>query len=146
MQQRLALAGAAEEIARLAVALDLADVAADRLPAADLALVLRRQAAAHIVAAVPLEPAARIVGMNPAVVAPHRERLAGVDSKKIEGAIAPARRELGTRKPRRRKLLARVGHVLAAEHPELQHLLRRELRLEFGIEVAAHRCREGVAI
>ena len=69
VQQRLALAAAAEQVARLAVLLHLADVAADRLPALDLAAVLRRHAAAHVIAAVPLEPAARVVLVDPALLA-----------------------------------------------------------------------------
>ena len=48
MQQCLALAGPAEQIARFAVLLHLADMAADRLPALDLAAVLLRHAAAHV--------------------------------------------------------------------------------------------------
>src|ERR1700712_5728863 len=62
MQQRLPLPGAEGQVAGLAVALDLADVAAHGLPALDLAAVLLGQAAADCVAAVPLKPAARIVG------------------------------------------------------------------------------------
>lgn len=46
VQQRLALALAAGELARLAMALHLPDMAADRLPAADLAGILLRHAAA----------------------------------------------------------------------------------------------------
>src|SRR5262245_34892064 len=73
VQQRLALALATGEIAGLAMLLHLAHVAADRLPASDLALVLLRHAAAHVVAAVPLEPAARIVAMDPALALPFRQ-------------------------------------------------------------------------
>ena len=43
----------------------------------DLLAVDVRNAAAEIVAAVPLEPASRIVGMDPALGAPDRQRLAG---------------------------------------------------------------------
>ena len=41
--------------------------------------------------------------------------------------------------PARRKLVAAVGHVLAAKHSEAQHLLWRELRRESGLEIAPHR-------
>src|SRR5262249_35458642 len=99
VQQRLALALAAQEIARLAVALDLAHVATDRLPAPDLAAVLVRHAAPHVVAAVPLEPAARIIAMDPALAAPLRQRLARVDAEEIERAVALARRELRADEP-----------------------------------------------
>ena len=45
----------------LAVPLDLCDVSSDSLPSLDLARVLLRHAATHVIAAVPLEPAPRIV-------------------------------------------------------------------------------------
>src|SRR5579863_4409233 len=88
VQQSLALPLAAGDVARLAVPLHLADMAADRLPASDLARVLAGNAAAHIVAAVPLEPAARIVAKNPAFAAPHRQRLAGIDPEIIQRLVA----------------------------------------------------------
>src|SRR3954468_12826908 len=100
MQQSLALARTAKEIAGLAVALDLPHVAADCLPAADLPLVLGRHPAAEIIAAVPLEPAARIVRVQPALVAPHRERLARIDVEEIERAFASAGRQLRAPEPR----------------------------------------------
>ena len=51
---------------------------------------LPRHAAAHVVAAIPLEPAARIVGMQPSLGAPDRERLAGIDAEVIQRTVAPA--------------------------------------------------------
>src|ERR1700745_2581709 len=76
VQQRLALARTAEHVARLAILLDLPHVAADRLPAPDLRRILRRHAAAHVVAAVPLKPAARIVLVDPSLAPPFGQRLA----------------------------------------------------------------------
>src|SRR5262249_55225410 len=128
MQQRLSLAFAAHEIARLAMPLDLADVAAHRLPSPDLATILVGQAAAHVIATIPLEPAARIVGMQPSLVAPDRERLAGVDAEVVERAVAAAVGKLGGGKPAARKFALGVGHVLAAEDAEREHLLGRQLR------------------
>ena len=90
MQQGLSLPSAAGEVARLALPLDLPDVPAHGLPSPDLPLVLVGQAAAHVVAAIPLEPAARVVGMDPSLVAPHRQRLAGVDAEEVERAVAAA--------------------------------------------------------
>src|SRR4051812_37090619 len=126
--------------------LDLPDMPAYGFPSLDLAPVFGRHAAAHIVTAVPLEPAARIVGMKPSLAAPDRQRLAGVDAEEIERAVAPARREPGAGEPAVGKLLAGIRHVLAAEHAEAQHLLRRELRLELGIEIATDRRRSLVAV
>ena len=72
VQQRLALPRAAGQVARFAVALDLPDVPADRLPALDLPLVFLRHAAAHVVTAIPLEPAARVIRVDPSLLPPHR--------------------------------------------------------------------------
>jgi hypothetical protein len=83
----------------LAVPLDLPDVSAHRLPSPDLPPVLVGQAAAHVVAAVPLEPTARVVGVNPTLLAPHRQRLAGVDAEEVERAVAAARGQLGAGEP-----------------------------------------------
>src|SRR5262249_50589693 len=99
MQKRLALARPAHWIARLAMLPDLGNVALHRLPAADLAGVLLGQTPAHVVAAIPLEPAARIVGMNPALPSPFRQRLARVHAEIVERAVAAPRRELGAREP-----------------------------------------------
>src|ERR1700679_3118040 len=60
MQQRLALARPAGMVAGVAIAFDLAGVGADRLPALDLPRVVG-DAAAKVIAAIPLEPAARVV-------------------------------------------------------------------------------------
>src|SRR5581483_4709285 len=111
LQQRLALAPAAAEVAGIAVLLHLPQVPAHRLPAADLAAILLGHPAAHVVAAVPLEPAAGIVRMDPAFAAPFRERLARGDAEEVERGIAPPRRELGAAEPVGRKLAPRVGHV-----------------------------------
>src|SRR4051812_7788548 len=145
MQERLPLPRAAGQVSRLAVPLDLPDMPADGFPSLDLPPVFGRHAAAHIVAAIPLEPAARIIGVKPSLATPDRERLAGVDAEEIERAVAPARREPGAREPALGKLLPGIRHVLAAEHAEAEHLLRRELRLELRIEIAADRRRSHVA-
>src|SRR5262249_60994124 len=79
----------AHRVARLAVLLDLRDVPPDRFPAPDLAGVLLRHSAAHVVAAIPLEPAAWIIGMNPAFITPHGERLAGVNAEVVREQSRP---------------------------------------------------------
>ena len=53
-------------------------------PALNLPMVFFGQAAAEIVSAIPLEPPARIVGINPAFSLPDRQRLAGVDPEVIQ--------------------------------------------------------------
>jgi len=64
VQQRLALARAAMAIAGFAVAFHLRDMARDLLPALDLAGIVLMPAT-YPVAAIPLEPAARIVRVDP---------------------------------------------------------------------------------
>ena len=70
MQQGLALARSARWVSWLAVPFNLRNMSPDSLPSPDLARVLFRRAAAHIVAAVPLEPTSRIVGVNPSLLTP----------------------------------------------------------------------------
>src|SRR5688572_33449973 len=66
VEQGLPLFAAAGEVAAAAVLLDLRDVPADGPPALDLAIVVG-PAPPQVIAAIPLKPAARIVGMDPAL-------------------------------------------------------------------------------
>src|SRR5271165_719394 len=70
VQQCLALTRPTHGVAGLAMTFDLRNVASDRFPAFDLPRILFRHSAAHVVAAVPLKPAPRVIGMNPALFAP----------------------------------------------------------------------------
>ena len=146
MQQRLALPRPAGDVARLAIALDLPHVAADRFPALDLPRVLVGNAAAHIAAAVPLEPAARVVAKDPALLAPHRQRLAGIDAEIVQRTVVMLFRELGAHESVLWKFLGAVSHIFAAEHAEPQHLGWRQVGAEVGIEFAADRLRQLVVI
>ena len=84
MQEGLPLPSAAPQIAGLACKLKLMDVSADCFPAFDLAIVFVEHSSPHIVAAVPLEPAARIVRIYPPLPAPFGERLTGFDAEVVE--------------------------------------------------------------
>jgi hypothetical protein len=84
VQQRLPLPSAAPQITRLARKLKLPHVTADCFPAFDLPNVLVRHSSPHVVAAVPLEPAAWIVGVDPSFPAPFRQRLTGIDTEVVE--------------------------------------------------------------
>src|SRR5262245_29439079 len=88
VEQSLTLPPVAQKIARLAVALDLSDVPTHGLPALDLPGVLLGQSPPHVVAAVPLEPAARVLRMDPSIPAPNRQRLAGVYPEIVQGAVS----------------------------------------------------------
>jgi hypothetical protein len=146
MQQSLALPRAAGEIARLTAASHLCRVTADRLPPLDLTRILIWHAAAHAVAAIPLEPAAGIIRMDPALPAPYRKRLTGVDTEIIEGAVTAPGGQLRASKPARRELLLAIGHVLATEYSKRQHLFGSKIRTKLRIEVASYGVREKVRI
>src|SRR5262249_677863 len=72
--------------------------------------------------------------------------LAGIDAEEVERAVARPARELRAAEPAFWKFLAAVGHVLAAEDAEAEHLARREIGLELRIEIAADRRGEHVAV
>ena len=97
MQERLALAPAAKQIPGFTIFLHLPYMALDCLPALDLSVILVPHAAAHVVAAIPLEPAAGVVRMDPALASPFRQRLARMDAKKIARGVAALRRKFSRR-------------------------------------------------
>ena len=136
VQQGLALARAASPVAGLAGATELSDMAANGLPAANLSLVLVEHAAALVVAAIPLEPATRIVGMYPASRPPDTERLASIYTEPVEGRISVILRQARLGEPAFGEFVAAISHVLAAEDSERQHLGRCQVWSEIGMEVA----------
>jgi hypothetical protein len=118
--------------------LQLRNVTAHGAPAFDLAKVVF-VAAAGIIAAIPLEPAARIVRMNPTFLPPNLEWLRRVDAEIIQRRTMSILRKLRAFEPACRKFVATIGHVFSAEDTEREHLLRRQLGFELGAEFAAHR-------
>src|SRR4029453_10120219 len=86
VEHGLALSPAALAITTLAVFPDGRDMAGDRPPPPDLTPVVGSPAT-HVVAAIPLEPPAWILQVNPAVPAPNGERLRGVDVKVVEPRV-----------------------------------------------------------
>src|SRR5215207_757334 len=91
VQQRLALAAPAQEVAGLAMFADLVDVATHRRPTPDLARVVGHTAA-EVIAAVPLKPATGVVRMDPTLLAPNRQRLAPIDAVEVQRRVAPTGR------------------------------------------------------
>src|ERR1700722_18198912 len=116
MQQRLPLTLPAHYISRLAIHLQLAHVPSYRLPALDLSYVLVRQAPAQIIPAIPLEPAAWITRIYPALLAPHREGLAGINAKPVKTGVPAFRGKFCSDEPATGKFTPAVGHVFAAEN------------------------------
>jgi hypothetical protein len=70
VKKSLSLTFAAGLVTGLAVKFDLPDVSSHCLPTPNLSKVFLRHSAAHIISAIPLKPAARIVGVYPSVLAP----------------------------------------------------------------------------
>ena len=116
----------------------LRQMARHRFPPPDLVLIVFG-APPLIVTAIPLKPAARIVRMNPPFRTPDCERLRGVDLEEIQLRIVPFRTEPRVLKPLGGEFRCTIRHVPAAEHPQPQHLFRRQLRLESGVEIPPRR-------
>ena len=83
VQQSLSLARTAKRIARLTILAQLGDMPFERRPALDLPVILLRHSASHVIAAIPLKPATRIVRVEPAVVLPYGQGLARIDAKVV---------------------------------------------------------------
>ncbi len=58
--------------------------------------------------------------------------------EKVERIVVMFRRKFGSRKPVFGEFLFAIGHVLAAEDAEREHLFWCELRLEVRIKIASH--------
>ena len=68
------------------------------------------------------------------------------DAEIVERGIAPATGEPRALEPVGGEFTSGVGHVLAAEHAEPQHLFRGQFRPELRIEIAARPGDQLVAI
>ena len=98
VQDGLPLSPPALEIAWFAVLPNRRDVPRDRPPAPDLPRVVGGSAA-HVVAAIPLEPPAWILLVDPSVAAPDGERLRGVDAEAVQPRIMPLGAQPGAGEP-----------------------------------------------
>src|SRR5512132_3171391 len=114
MQQGLTLPAPASQIARFTVLFQLRHVAANGSPPRNLTQIIFTAASA-IISAIPLEPAARIVRMNPTFAPPFRQWLRRVHAKIIQRGARSMGRKLGALEPTRRKFFPAIGHVFAAE-------------------------------
>ena len=145
VEEGLALSGAAGEIAPGAIVFDLGDVAAEGEPAFDLAVVIFAAAAA-VIAAIPLEPAAGVLVINPAFLLPDVERLGGIDAEEIEGGVMALVAEAGVFEPGGGEFGGAIGHVFSAEDAEFEHFHGGELRAEGEMEIAAGVLGEAVGV
>lgn len=73
--------------------------------------------------------------VDPAFLAPIRQRLRSVDAEVIELGVVAFMAQLCIGKPIRREFVPAIGHVFAAEDSQFEHLLGGQLRLEFGVKV-----------
>src|SRR3954471_22486199 len=145
MEKRLPLPRPATCIASPTMLFQLGDMAADRAPSFNLPQIVR-MTPARIVTAIPLKPAARVVGMDPSFVPPNFQRLRGAHAEIVEAGARPIRRKLCASEPARRKFLAAIGHVLSPEHAELEHFARGQLGSEPGTEIFTGRFRSPIGI
>ena len=145
LQQRLALARAAEDVSRLAIGPHLPGMAGKGAPAPDLDRIDIGQAAAEIIAAIPLEPAARVRPVYPALLSPHRKRLAALDAETVQCRIGPVRNPR-LFEPACREFAPAVVAILALEDAEFEHFDRREMRGESGGETSTVLRRQFVGI
>ena len=134
----LPLAPPTFEIAQFAVLPNRRHVPRDRPPASNLPGVVSGSAA-HVVAAIPLEPPTWILLVDPSAATPDGERLRGVHAETIQPRVMPLGAQPGASEPAPWKLLLAIRHVLPAEDAEPQHLFRRQIRREPRREVPADR-------
>src|SRR5262249_55313536 len=145
VQHCLSLAASASEVSSFAMLPNGCHMPCDGPPSTNLASIVSR-AAAHVVSAIPLKPASRILRLNPAISTPGRERLRGIHAEVIQFRIVPCRAQLRVREPARWKFRAAIRHVFSTEHTQLQHLPGRELGAKDRIEVTADWLRSVIRI
>jgi len=141
----LPLFSSAVQVARRTVFLELCDMALHGPPALDLARVIR-VAPAHVVAAIPLEPSARIVGVDPALCPPVAQWLGGIDAEEVEVGVMLEWVHPGMRKPLRREFIPAIGHVLATKNSQYKHFHGGQVGFKIRVKVTARRFGEPVGI
>lgn len=146
MQQSLALARTAPPVTGLAGAAKLSNMPTNCNPSTNLSLVFVWHAPTSIVAAVPLEPSTRVVGMYPALRTPNAQWLTGINAKPIECRVFVLRRQLRLRKPAFRKLVGAISKILAPKYANAEHFCRRQVRLEIRMKVTSSGSNDGIAI
>ncbi len=118
--------------------LHLGQVTSHGSPSRDLTLIFAGDTPAHVIAAIPLEPPARVVLENPSLLLPLRKREAGVHLEIVQFGCVPRGAKLGVREPIGRELAPAIGQVLASKDSESEHLLGCELRPETWMKSPAH--------
>ena len=110
MKDGLSLPPPTFEIPRFAVLANRRHVSGDRTPASNLPDVVGGSAA-HVVAAIPLEPPAWILLVDPAAATPDGERLRGVHAEAVLARVMPLDAQLGAGEPAPWKLLLAIRRM-----------------------------------
>lgn len=133
------MARSTQEVPAIAVPGELPDVTADCSPTANLALVLVRYPSPLIVTAIPLEPAARVVRVDPSLGAPHRQRDTRFDAEKVKVAVGGSRGKLRLSKPGLGKFVTTIAQVNTAEDSEREHFLGGEVWRKLPVKIPSDR-------
>lgn len=123
MEERLALAWAASKLTASAMLLYLRDMAPNSFPSPYLPFIIAGNTSAHIIAAVPLEPATGIVRVYPSFFLPDGERLARINAKKVQRCIVFRRREFRRAEPGFWEFFFAIGHIFPTKDTQGKHLL-----------------------
>lgn len=115
-------------------------------PSPDLPHVFKRNAASHVVPAIPLKPSPWVIRVNPSFFSPVRKRLTGIHSKIVEFGIMPLWAEFCLSKPVFREFSSAVGHVFSSKYAHFKHLLRGQFRLKFRIKMFPSRLNQKIDI
>jgi hypothetical protein len=150
VEEGLALGRATREIARAAIFGHLSQMPPDRQPPLYLPLIIFASAT-QVVAAIPLEPAMRILFVDPTLFLPNRERLAGSHFEKIEFIVLLSIfRKLHSLKPVLRQISGDQpfdsDEVSTPKDSDLEHLFGREIRLESFVKIFADRFSQKVFV
>lgn len=145
VKERLSLPTTTRHITGMTRLFNLSNMPRHVFPSLDLSRVLFWYSAAHVIAAIPLEPAPWIFLVYPAFSLPFCPTLARVNFKKVHPWIMH-RTHTGSRKPFYRELIVFSLKVMPTKYTQLQHLLRSEVRLKLRIEVLAYRLGQCIGV
>lgn len=148
MKECLSSLGVAGKVSFTAVLFYLRYMSAHGDPSSYLPVIIRATTT-HIVPTVPLKPPSRIVFIYPTFLAPHREWLASIYTKKVKFRIvriATLLLKLCFDKPIFGKLFYTISHIYATKNSKREHLFGSQIWLETWIEMFACRFAQSVLI
>jgi hypothetical protein len=117
----------------------------DGFPFSDLSLIIFMPPP-HVIPAIPLKPTARIIRMYPALLAPNRQGLAGINTEEIRVQVVSFRAEFRSYEPASRKFVPAVSHILATENAQLKHFPWAQFWFEFDVKTSSSRLCQLIAV